>query len=286
MTPRALINSVHQWLEEEGKTVEVVERNGDGKGDRSSCQEGQLQVLGMKTWSSVTFLVPLLGMLHTSVYIAEPWASWRQGLCTGCFYACIFPFSMVCSTQEGERMLSFTSHWKTSDWAMCSQEKDLSMEGWKHRGARCWMRPQLASHLSGTASLTRLCRTCPPARVLATAEAENLGRKWETVLEPSWDVLLNLRKHPSPPWLPGNDLCDSVLFLLASWDWGISGVGTLPRSQLWQIWAAVDSATCELKLQSAWVHLRSVADTRGGLLPHITHNVSLLPEDAWGGLML
>lgn len=211
MTPRALINSVHQWLEEEGKTVEVVERNGDGKGDRSSCQEGQLQVLGMKTWSPVTFLVPLLGMLHTSVYIAEPWASWRQGLCTGRFHACIFPFSMVCSTREGERMLSFTSHSKTSDWAMCSQEKDLSMEGWKHRGARCWMRPQLASHLSGTASLTRLCRTCPPARVLATAEAENLGRKWKTVLEPSWDVLLNLRKHPSPPWLPGNDLCDSVL---------------------------------------------------------------------------
>lgn len=202
------------------------------------------------------------------------------------FYACIFPFSMVCSTREGKRMLSFTSHSKTSDWAMCSQEKDLSMEGWKHRGARCRMCPQLASHLLGTASLTRLYRTCPPVRVLDTAESEDLGRKWETVLEPSWDVLLNLRQHPSPPWLPGNDLCDSVLFLLASWDWGISWVGTLPRNKLWQIWAAVDSVTCELKLQSAWVHLRSVADTRGDLLPHITHNVSLLPEDAWGGLML
>lgn len=56
MTPRVLINS-----------VEVVERSRDGKGDRSSCQEGQCQVLGMKTWASALFLVPLLCMLCTSV---------------------------------------------------------------------------------------------------------------------------------------------------------------------------------------------------------------------------
>lgn len=42
MTVRVLINSVHRRLEEEGKTVEVIERSGDGKGDRSSSQEGQL----------------------------------------------------------------------------------------------------------------------------------------------------------------------------------------------------------------------------------------------------
>lgn len=105
------------------------------------------------------------------------------------------------------------------------------------------LRPQLASHLSGMTGLRQLFKAT--VRVAATAGSEELERKCD-VFETELGCAIELQKAPkhpvaswessvqfhtlphgflevicaiphSPSWLPGSHLCDSTLFLMASW---------------------------------------------------------------------
>lgn len=126
MTPRVLINS-----------VEVVERSRDGKKRQKYLPRGSASGFGDEDVGLCS--VPCAPTLHVVHLGVDCWtvSLLKAGAAHWSFLCLHIPLRYGLQHQRRRKSVVFYKSLKTSDWAMCSQEKDLSTEGWKHRGAKC-----------------------------------------------------------------------------------------------------------------------------------------------------